>query len=212
MIIVAIIPARGGSKGIHRKNVKWIAGKPLIAWSIEQAKKSKYIDLVYVTTEDEEIKGIAKSYGAMVIDRPPEMSTDEVSSIPAIQHALREIRFADYYVLLQPTSPIRREGLIDDCIEQMLDNEADCIITCKNNYKLTIGMDIRRQDIDKWKEWDGSVYVGSPSIVLWNNSLYDGYIETYMNSQDGSLEIDTPFDFWLVEKVLEEYDYENLRS
>ena len=209
-MIVAIIPARGGSKGIPRKNVKDIAGKPLIAWSIEHALNSKLIDEVYVTTEDREIAEIAYEFGAKIINRPKELATDTISSIPAIKHAIDNIdEDIEYYVLLQPTSPIRSKDLIDNCIRYIKKYNANCLVTYINKFIIDIGRDVRRQDIEKKKEWDGNVYVGKPELLK-NNTIYGDRILKVLNSQAENIEIDTKLDFFIAEKILEDYDYEKM--
>jgi CMP-N-acetylneuraminic acid synthetase len=105
MNILGITPARGGSKGIPRKNIKEIAGKPLIAWTIEAAKESKMIDRYVVSTEDEEIAEISREYGADVIERPLEPATDDATTLSVLQHVIEWIP-CDSIVLLQATSPI----------------------------------------------------------------------------------------------------------
>lgn len=118
--IVAIIPARGGSKGIPYKNIKLVGGKPLIAWNIIAAKKSKFIDDVYVSTDDEKISSIALSYGAKIINRPAELARDESSSESALLHAIGQINsegvFPNEIVFLQCTSPLTTCEDIDNCI------------------------------------------------------------------------------------------------
>ena len=107
MSILALIPARGGSKGVPRKNIRELCGKPLIAWSIEAAQKSKYIDRLVVSTEDEEIAEIARYYGAEVpFMRPPELSRDETSGMAPVLHALEQLPGYENILLLQPTSPL----------------------------------------------------------------------------------------------------------
>jgi len=117
--ILTIIPARGGSKGVKRKNVRNLAGKPLIAWTIEAAKNSKYLDRVVLSSEDKEIIKIAKEYGCEVpFVRSKELAKDDTPGIDVVLHALNMIRERyNYVVLLQPTSPLRTECHIDECIE-----------------------------------------------------------------------------------------------
>jgi len=115
--LLALIPARGGSKGIPRKNVKKICDKPLIAWSIEAAQKSKYIDKLVVSTEDKEISNIAKKYGADIpLSRPEELSRDDTLIVPVILDAIKKLPGYDWVLLLQPTSPLRTEEDIDRMI------------------------------------------------------------------------------------------------
>ena len=112
--ILAIIPARGGSKGIPKKNIVKVGGKPLIAWAIDEAKKSKYIDTVIVTSDDDEILKVAKQYKAEPIKRPAELATDQAPPEPVVFHVLEYMKdkfkyLPDIFVYLQPTSPLRTE-------------------------------------------------------------------------------------------------------
>lgn len=121
--ILAIIPARGGSKGLPRKNIRELAGKPLIAWTIEAGRKSKYIDRLIVSSEDFEIIEVAKKYGAEIpFVRPKHLAEDESLGLDPVFHALRELPGYDIVVLLQPTSPLRLTEDIDACIEQLIDS------------------------------------------------------------------------------------------
>src|SRR3989338_7231045 len=127
-MILGIIPARGGSKAIPRKNIKMIAGKPLIAWTIESAKRSSLLDNFVVSTEDKEIAEISKKYGAEVVVRPDELATDEATTLSVLQHVLSVIE-SDTVVLLQPTSPVRDTNLIDKCIRRFRERGADTLAT-----------------------------------------------------------------------------------
>ena len=120
--ILAIIPARGGSKRLLRKNVLNFNGEPLIAWSIKAGLRSKYIDKVVVTSDDAEILRIAKHLGVLTINRPAELSSDIATTFDAIKHALENLEKHDYVVLLQPTSPLRNEKHIDEAIELLKSN------------------------------------------------------------------------------------------
>ena len=132
--IWAIIPARGGSKEIPRKNIVKIAGKPLIAYSIEQALASKYLDGVFVSTEDDEISGISSHYGASIIQRPVKLSRDDSSTIDVLKHAVDQMGKAlqmnvDQIVCLQPTTPTRKTEDIDKAIELFFDEKADSVVS-----------------------------------------------------------------------------------
>jgi len=126
---MGFVPARGGSKGLPGKNIKDLCGRPLIAWTIEQAINSKYFDLVLVSTDDDEIAEISKACGANVpFLRPAHLAIDTARTVDAIFHAedyykKRDIAF-DYVVLLEPTSPLRKENDIDDAIKILIDDEA----------------------------------------------------------------------------------------
>ncbi|NQT33487.1 MAG: acylneuraminate cytidylyltransferase family protein [Candidatus Omnitrophica bacterium] len=200
-MILGIIPARGGSKGIPRKNVKMIAGKPLIAWSIEAAKMSKMIDRFVVSTDDLEIAAIAREYGAEVVDRPAELATDEATTISALQHVLSVID-ADTVVLLQPTSPVRDEGLIDRCIERFQASQADNLATgfiCKLKEYGTYYQ--RRQDMEGFFYDDGNVYVVKADIIK-KGTLFGKKVERIEITREQNSEIDDNFDFWMNEQIL----------
>lgn len=118
---LAVIPARGGSKGIPRKNIREIAGKPLIAWSIEEAKKSKYITKLILSSDDKEIIDVAKQYGCEApFVRPKALAADETPGVDPILHAIEQCPGYDYVVVLQPTSPLRTVENIDGAIEMLL--------------------------------------------------------------------------------------------
>ncbi|MFZ3074393.1 MAG: acylneuraminate cytidylyltransferase family protein [Minisyncoccales bacterium] len=134
--IIAIIPARGGSKGLPGKNIKVLSGKPLIAWTIEQARKSKYIDKLIVSTDDKEIARISEKYGANVpFLRPKKLAKDNSSTLDAIVHAIswfeRNGECFDIIVLLEPTSPLRKKNDIDDAIGLFIKNykKADSLLS-----------------------------------------------------------------------------------
>jgi len=132
MNILAIIPARGGSKRTPRKNIKMIANKPLIAHSISAGLNSKYINKVVVSTEDAEISEVALKYGAEVVKRPDELAQDTTKTPPVMLHAVEELEkqgyFPDIVVLLQPTSPTRDEKLVDAALEQFFESGKDSIL------------------------------------------------------------------------------------
>jgi N-acylneuraminate cytidylyltransferase len=133
MNIVGIIPARGGSKGIPRKNIKLLAGKPLVAHTIEAALKSQLINKVVVSTEDSEIAEISRKYGAEVINRPMELAQDTTKTPPVIMHVIDELEktgySADIIVTLQSPCPLRDEKLIDAALNQLIHSDKDSIFT-----------------------------------------------------------------------------------
>ena len=207
-MILGVIPARGGSKGIPRKNVKQINGKPLIVWTIEAAKESKMLDSYVVSTEDEEIAATSREYGVDVIERPPELATDEATTLSVLQHAVEKIP-CDSIVLLQATSPIRRGGLIDECIREFLDNEYDSLATGFTCKCVEYGKNnLRRQDVQGFFYDDGNVYVIKADLVR-SGERYGNKIGKKIISRWENIEIDDEFDFWLVERILEKrrFDY-----
>lgn len=128
--ILAIIPARGGSKGVPRKNIRALCGKPLIAWTIEEMKKSKYIDHSIVSTEDDEIKKVAESFGGNVpFMRPQELARDDTPGIEPVLHAIDKLPDYDYVILLQVTSPLRTVEDIDGAIELCINRQAKSCVS-----------------------------------------------------------------------------------
>jgi len=206
-MILGLIPARGGSKGVLRKNIRMIAQKPLIAWSIEAAQRSKKLDHFIVSTEDEEIAGIAKRYGGEVLDRPAELATDEASSLSVWQHAL-SVFPANILVNLYPTSPIRDEGLIDRAVEVFLKTNPTCLATgfiCKYMPFGTMDDGITnfhgRQKIEGFFYDDGNIYVVDAKMIL-NGRQYGDKLGFFYTNRECNIEIDDEFDFWWAEQVL----------
>lgn len=202
-MILGITPARGGSKGIPRKNVLPIAGKPLLAWTIEAALRSKLIDRYVVSTEDPEIARVAAKYGAEVLKRPAYLATDKASTLGVLKHAVASIP-CDTVVLLQATSPIRSIGLIDQCIAEFKTKKFDSLATGFMCTYVEYGKnELRRQDIKGFFYDDGNVYV-IKSGLLKIGDRYGKNIGRKIISRRENLEIDDTFDFWMVEKVLQE--------
>ena len=146
--VIAIIPARGGSKGIPRKNLRLLCGKPLIAYSIQAALGSKLIDRVVVSTEDEEIAEVSGIYGAHVVERPPELARDDVTLDPVIAHAVEateetDSRRYELVVTIQPTSPLLSTRTIDEAVNAMLGGDYDTLIsvTPEPHIYWTLGTD-----------------------------------------------------------------------
>ena len=200
-MILGITPARGGSKGIPKKNIKPIAGKPLIAWTIEAAKKSKLLQRYIVSTEDKEIAEISRKYGAEVLERPLELAGDRSTTLSVFQHAIEKVP-CDIVVLLQTTSPIRKPHLIDECIKEFIDNGYDSLATgfiCK--YEEYGKNELPRQDIPGFFYDDGNVYVIKTDLIR-NGDRYGKKIGRKIISQWQNVEIDDEFDFWVAEKIL----------
>lgn len=202
MSYLGIIPARGGSKGVPRKNIKSICGHPLIAWTIRAALDSKLLDRLVVSTEDEEIAAVAAAYGAEVLERPRELAADETISRDVIAHALAATG-ATHSVLLQATSPVRSQGLVDRVIQAFKEGQWDSMAT-GFNYALypPHGVEHRRQDIEYVFVNDGSVIVSTRDTVE-AASLFGQRAGTMITSREENIDIDDEFDFWLAGKVLE---------
>ncbi len=202
-MILGITPARGGSKGIPKKNIKMIAGKPLIAWTIEAGLRSRLIDKYVVSTEDTGIVAVAKSCGAEVLKRSARLATDNVPTIDVLRHAVREVS-CDTVVLLQATSPIRHNGLIDECIKEFQDKGYDSLATgfiCR--YVKFGDNSLRRQKIPGFFYDDGNVYVIKADLIR-KGDRYGKKIGTKIISRFENVEIDDMFDLWLADKILME--------
>lgn len=208
-MILGITPARGGSKGLPCKNIKEIAGKPLIAWTIEVAQQSGILDKYIVSTEDEEIAKIACSYGAEVLMRPAHLAGDDVLMLDVLQHLVSVIP-CETVVLLQPTSPIRSKGLIDDCIRDFIRHDYDSLATgymCRNieytkDAELSKdGKELLRQDVKGFFCDDGNVYVIKTNLIK-QGDRYGKRIGRKIISRWENVEIDDDFDFFVTEQIL----------
>jgi N-acylneuraminate cytidylyltransferase len=198
---VAVIPARGGSKGIPRKNIKPLAGKPLIAWSIDAAKLSKLVDRVVVSTEDPEIASVARGCGAEILERPAELAGDKSSTLSVLLHVYANIP-CDAMIVLQPTSPVRMPGLLDDCIGEFQRAEADSLATGWWCTYAEYGTNTKpRQDIRGFFYDDGNVYVISGNLLK-KGERYGTNIVRKVVSREENIDIDDEFDFWLAEKII----------
>ena len=220
--VVCIIPARGNSKGIPDKNRILIAGKPLILWTIEQARKSSYIDdKVYVSSDDIPTLTLAKSFNAQTIVRPDDISTDTSTSESALLHALSELEKSeregviDIIVFLQATSPLRDTNDIDDAIDFFIENNLDSLFSAcdlkdlmvwrhnENNLLSSINYDYknrkRRQDIQSQYGENGSIYIFKPNILKEYNNRLGGKIGMYIMDSWKLHEIDTKQDIEICE-------------
>lgn len=201
-MILGVIPARGGSKSIPRKNIKEIAGKPLIAWTIEAAKESKLLDQFVVSTEDKEIAQVVVNWGADVLDRPFELATDTATTLSVLQDVLKK-NPAEVVVLLQCTSPVREAGLIDRCIRKFLDSGVDSVATgfmC-NLFEWGTYDNTRRQDLKEWFHDDGGIYVVKAENII-NGDIWGKTREHVLVDRQNTFEIDDDFDFWINEQIL----------
>lgn len=221
--VLAIIPARGGSKGVPRKNIRNLLGKPLIAWTIESGKKSKYIDKVIVSSEDSEIIEVAKCFGADVpFIRPKHLAQDQTPGLDTVMHALRELPEYDYVVLLQPTSPLRLADDIDGCIEQLLNTDFPACVSVtepeKSPYWMyTVKEDglmrplipqkkvtIRRQELPSVYALNGAIYVAQTKWLFKTNSFLTNETLAFIMPKSRSIDIDVEEDFLLCELMMKD--------
>jgi CMP-N,N'-diacetyllegionaminic acid synthase len=220
---LAIIPARGGSKRLPRKNVLDLIGKPLIAWTIEAAMKSQYIDKVVVSSDDDEILDIAEQYGSDTIERPEDLASDTASSFDAIKHTIENIESYDYVVLLQPTSPLRTEEHIDKAIELLEIKNADAIVSvCEmehsplwsntlsndGNMNCFIREEVKNkcsQDLETYYRLNGAIYICRTTKLLEEKSFFIAdNIYAYVMDRESSVDIDEAMDFKLAEMLMKE--------
>lgn len=222
--ILALIPARGGSKGIKDKNIIFLAGKPLIAYSIEAAKYSKYIDDIIVTTDSEKIAEISKQYGASVpFIRPAELATDTSKTIDAVLHAIKTLKTMrkeyDVLVLLQPTQPLRTNNDIDEALEVYYKNKEEGLVSVSfvddspllirsisNEGKLlnllSQNSTCRRQDMPEYYKVNGCIYINKIDEINENTSFNDNKVPFIM-MKEHSVDIDELSDLWMAEYYLQ---------
>ena len=225
--ILALIPARGGSKGIPHKNITPLAGEPLIKYSIDAAKQSKYIDYVLVSTDDAEIADIVKKYGAKVpFLRPKELASDTAKTIDAVLHAIETLRKAgetfDSLVLLQPTSPLRTAEDIDKAIETFYQFNRQPVVSVSevsdhpilirtieqtpNGDRLKPLLDgsstVRRQDMPPFYRVNGSIYINPIEEISQTTSFNDNPVPFIMQ-KNHSVDIDEPIDLRIAEWIAE---------
>ena len=226
MNILAVIPARGGSKGVPGKNKKLLNGKPLIQYSIDAALQSKHIDEVVVTTDDEEIIAIAKSLGANVpFVRPKHLAEDTTPTLPVIQHVISYFegkgKQFDAICLLQPTSPFRPAGFLDIALETFTEKQTDSLVSvlevpheynphwtfeANENGVLKIATGeqniiTRRQELPKAYHRDGSIYITKTNIIQHENSLYGNSLAYVVSDSTYYVNIDTLKDWQKAEEL-----------
>lgn len=227
--ILCIIPARGGSKRIPRKNLMILEGRPLIAYTIEAGLHSRHIDELLVSTDDLEIANVSRAYGLSVpFMRPSELSQDESSTFGVIQHAIEYYRGHEkkeftYVMLLQPTSPLRDATEIDKAVEFLMQRRADAVVSvCEVEHSPlwvnTLPEDLsmagflraevqnrRSQDLEKYYRLNGAVYICRIERLLQERTFFiKDKIFAYVMSQEKSVDVDTMLDLKLCEILLKE--------
>lgn len=223
--ILAIIPARGGSKGLPGKNIRTIAGKPLIAWSIDAAKESHYVDELIISTDSIEIAAIAKDWGAQVpFQRPAVLATDEAKTIDVILHAINLAQSSSSHfnlvLVLQPTSPLRTGEDIDNAVELFFEKNASAVVSvCKTEHhpwwsntlprnghmKNFLRPDIintNRQALPTYYRLNGAIYLADIYFLKQKKSFITEGTFAYLMPLDHSVDIDNAIDFKLAETLL----------
>lgn len=219
---LSIIPARGGSKRLPRKNILKILDKPLIAYSIEAGLNSKYIDKLIVSSDDDEILSISKDYGAEIIKRPANLAEDTTTTFDTLKHVVENISEEyEYIVLLQATSPLRKSSHIDEAIKLLEEKKADAIISvCEmehsplwsntlpsdNNMKLFLKDEIknkRSQDLEKYYRLNGAIYICRTDKFLENKGFFlEENIYAYIMDRKDSIDIDEEIDFIIASEFI----------
>ena len=223
--ILAIIPARGGSKGLKNKNIKNLNGKPLISYTINASIKSKYITKTVVSSDKKKILNIAKRYKADILKRPKKYAVDKSSSEVVVRHTLKELKkqklIFDYIILLQPTSPLRDQNDIDKAFKLFFKTKATSLISVKNidNKILKAFIETKdgyikgisnnkypfmpRQNLPKTYISNGAIYIIKVKKFLKSNSFFTNKTVSYIMNYMKSLDIDTQEDFDNIEKLIE---------
>jgi CMP-N-acetylneuraminic acid synthetase len=222
--IIGLIPARGGSKRLPRKNIRPLLGKPLIVWTIEQALASEYLDRVIVSTDSEEIAEMSKKYGAEVpFMRPKELATDETKSVDVVLHALKYFEEIENYspdivVLLQPTSPLRTKEDIDKAIEIFYRNRCKSLISvyeAPNHYLWLfevkgeflkpldcIYSKLNNNVLPYLYVPNGAIYIADVETIKKYKTFYIEKLSYYIMPYERSIDIDTELDLIVAETIL----------
>lgn len=224
--VIAIIPARGGSKRLPFKNILPLSGKPLIAWTIEAAQQSKYIDQVIVNTDDDSIIEVAKKYNAEVpYKRPTELGGDNTTTNDVLIHAVNKLDMdlaKVIVVVLQPTSPLRKSENIDQALELIEENMAEGVVslcecshspiwsnTLPENKSLGLFIQdkykgVRSQDLPKYYRLNGAIYIYTAESLVSNGGIfYSDKVFAYTMTEKESVDIDTQDDFDYAELLLQ---------
>jgi len=234
--VLGLIPARGGSKGVPRKNVRRLGGKPLIGYTIDAARKAVKVDRILVSTEDEEIASLSKSLGADVpFLRPTSLARDDTPMLPVIVHAIESVVaegwVPDAVCLLQPTFPFRRPEDIDACIEALETQKADCVISVHRvpphfnphwvyferldgSLELSTGESepiSRRQELPPAFHRSGSIYVSRTATIRQYQSLYGARTVGYETPTEDGCNIDTMDDWARAEALVTQRGHDDLR-
>jgi CMP-N,N'-diacetyllegionaminic acid synthase len=212
MEVLGLIPARGGSKGIPRKNLAPVAGKSLLAWTVEAVNGAELLTRVVVSTDDDEIASAAE---VDVLRRPPELAQDDTPMLDVIRHAVEELR-PELVVVLQPTSPLRRSEHVDGAVLLLLETGADCVVSvCEVPHRyspealmdLVDGRLVARGKARSRQEKDAVYARNGPAVLALRadrlgRELYDGDCRAYVMDQRSSLDVDTEYDLELAELLL----------
>jgi dTDP-4-amino-4,6-dideoxygalactose transaminase/CMP-N-acetylneuraminic acid synthetase len=208
--VMGIIYARGGSQRLPKKNIRLLNNKPLIAWTIDAAKESKLLDDFFVSTEDPEIKRIAIENGAKVVDRPVELASNTATSLDLLKYHFADIE-TDVIVALQPTSPIRRPGLIDRCIREFLNSSADCLATGSlidegewGTYNTQPKNFLCCNNIKGYFHDDGNVYIYKRPLIDQDTVFTENNIKVILSHEE-NIDVNYEFNFQMIEAIIQKH-------
>ncbi|MFA6746180.1 MAG: acylneuraminate cytidylyltransferase family protein [Aminobacterium sp.] len=215
MNCVAVIPARGGSKGVHRKNMRMLNGRPLVGWTIDAALKSKYITHCVLSTDDDEIAEYGRSWGIDIVVRPSYLAEDTTPTAPVVSHVIESLG-TDYQgnyeiVLLQPTSPLRTFRQIDECISETRARRMECAVSLTETdhtpYKTLVEekgkllplmgqeyFEMPRQKLPKTWRINGAIYYVNVALFLKTRKFVNFPFYPYIMGETSSIDIDNEFD------------------
>lgn len=232
--VLAIVPARGGSKGLPGKNIINLMGKPMLGWPIEAARNSQYIDKIIVSTDDQKIADVAAEQGAEVpFIRPADLATDDATTISVIEHALEYLKTRgdefDYVVLLEPTSPLTETSDINFALEKLLKNQdiADSIVGVSKIESTHPAFDVyvdeyekiqpyigsgfsstlRRQELSDLYYCEGSLYISTIQSLLKQKGFYHERALAYKVPRWKAFEVDDLVDFYCVEAIMKNLNH-----
>lgn len=228
MRVLAVIPARGGSKGIPKKNIKMLLGKPLIQYTIDEAKSSLYIDDIVVSTDDTEIQKVSESLGVKVVSRPERLSGDDALVVDALRYTLDTLEVEgllyDIVLLLEPTSPLRTSKVIDNCIKEFKDNNVKNVVTFSETdlppdriwrldnkgiepYISGANPWLPRQKLEIGYQLNGLVYaldVANFRAMKDSQTILNGEITPVITPKEISIDIDDMLDFKMIEFLMKD--------
>jgi CMP-N-acetylneuraminic acid synthetase len=217
--VIGLVPARGGSKGIPRKNLAPLGGRPLLAHTLEAARASSSLTRVVVSTDSEETAAVARGLGAETLARPPELAADETPMLDVVRHALGELDPCDVLVVLQPTSPLRRAVHIDESVTLLVDSGADCVVSvvavphqfAPDSLMLLEGdrltpvtpqAPLLRQSKAQLYARNGPAVLALRPDRLGEGGFYAGDVRAYVMDERSSIDVDTELDLEVVECLL----------
>ncbi len=218
--VLGVVPARGGSKSIHKKNIAPLLGHPLIYYTISEARKSRYIERLVVSTDDEEIAQVSQGFGAEVLMRPSEYATDNARTELALIHVLNTLKELEGYepdivLTLEPTSPLRSVRLIDSCVEVFSETDADAVISVAENSAL-VGRVLpdghfqylipnqarRRQDRQPLYRESSTLYATRTEALMKTGSVLGERLYAVIAEPHEAIDINSPIDMVIAEAVM----------